>query len=363
MKKLLIRLCVFLLLVAGLGAWVGLSIKPRFNGELRSSVFDNLGPKRMASYTFGEPEVRFEQISFHDSLAYYNEGLQGEAFKFDAETGLLSGTHSKFKAQVHDGDILKFFAPGKKLVGEAIVANVNASSELLLKDAGRLHLEGNERLRVYRLFSGKAFRFYGLPGTGEHREATFLNLKAPRGHYYTEHGVLLEGKPPEPDPHAKHATGHGESFHYSPDFKPGEFHAFYRNWPMGKFWRHVQYMCSFKLGRKNGEEHYWKRDGHNEYVKNWKNGILHGKWVEWYPSGEKKINANYENGLLGGEYLTFHPNGEKSLKTHYKNGKLEGRFETWNKHGNRLFNRTYKGGIDEIWIFRKDPKEKSGGGH
>ena len=216
-----------------------------------------------------------------------------------------------------------------------------------LKGAHHLHLHGDETVRLYRPFTGTAYRFYGEPGKAG-IDTHYDTLKAPLDHFFTKEGVLLEGSPPVHDDHGGHGSGHGgghgESYHYAPNIKPGQFKEFYKSWPLGKFYRHVKYECQYKEGTKHGNEQYWQNNGHSNWKKTWNEGNLDGSFEEWYSSGEKKLNAKYLNGKLHDEYIAFHPNGEKSLKTHFKEGKLHGRYETWNAFKNRLYNLNYEYG-------------------
>jgi hypothetical protein len=352
-KKFLIGLCTFLIILASLGVWVGFSKQRKLVGDLRSSVFDSVGPSWLERYTFGQPEMLLSDLAIIDFEVFYTEIVEGKKFAFDDGSGILSATDSGFESQLKTGDTLRIYGNGDDTVAEAKVATLVSQTEAKLANANHLKLDGAKTMtvRLYRPFTGTAYRFYGEPGK-DGVETVYKSTKAPKGFYYTHHGVLVEGEPPKDDHGDGHGGGHGgthgESYAYRPSVIPGHFKSFHRNWPLSKFYRRVLYECNYKNGLKHGTEQLWQRHGHSIYNKTWENGILNGSFEEWYKSGFKKLNAEYANGKLHGEYMAFHKTGEKSLKTTYEAGKLDGRYETWNAFNKRQFNKEFEDGHEKV---------------
>jgi hypothetical protein len=352
-KKFLIGLCAFLIILASLGAWMGFSKQQKLVGDLRSSVFDSVGPSWLGRYTFGPPEMLLSDLAIIDFEVFYIEIVKGETFKFDDSSGILSATDSDFKTQLKPGDTLKVYGKGDDTVVEAQVAKLVSKTEVNVTNASHLKLDGEKTVtvRLYRPFTGTAYRFYGEPGK-DAVDTVYNSTKAPKGFYYSHHGVLVEGEPPKDDHGGGHGGGHGgthgESYAYIPSVMPGYFKPFYRNWPFFKFYRRVLYECRYENGLKHGSEQFWQRHGPNIYKKTWAKGILNGKYEEWYKSDFKKINAEYVNGKLNGEFMAFHKNGAKSLKAKYKAGKLHGRYETWNAFNKGQFNKEFEDGVEVV---------------
>ncbi|MBT3469700.1 MAG: hypothetical protein HN467_10290 [Opitutae bacterium] len=350
-KKFLIGLCAFLIILASLGAWMGFSKQRKLVGDLRSSVFDGVGPSWLASYTFGPPEMLLSDLTIINFEVFYTENVKGKKFTYDESSGILSATDSDLQSQLKQGDTLGVLVEGKET--KIKIDTIDSSSEVKLVDANPLKLDGKEivSVRLYRPFTGTAYRFYGDPGK-DGVDTVYKSTKAPKGFYFTHHGVLVEGEPPVDDHGGGHGGGHGgshgESYAYTPLAMPGHFKEFYRNWPFFKIYRRVLYECHYKDGIKHGTEQYWQRHGPSIYKKTWGNGVLNGKFEEWYESGFKKLNAEYLDGKLNGEYMAFHKTGEKSLKTKFKAGKLDGRYETWNIHNKRQYNKKFVNGQEEI---------------
>ena len=365
-KKFLIFVSIFLGGIAIVGAVVGTSMERRLPGELRPSVFKGLKPGWLGTYTFGNPEMLESELAKVDYEMFYTDRLKGKDFKLTETSGTLVAADSQFNVQLKEGDRLVFFSHGEK-TGAAEVASLTAPTEVQLAGV-HIHHHGPtpghdepgvaavDAVRLYRPFTGTAYRFYGKPGV-DGVDTVYESLKAPDGYHFNEEGELMEGNPVEHGGHGGHGGGHGggygESYTYSPTVRPGHFQAYYESWPLGKFYRHVRYRCQYREGIKDGVEEYFQANGHCEWRKTWKAGTLDGVFEEWFPSGAKKLSAAYAGGKLEGEYIAFHTNGEKKIKTHYHNGELDGRFESWNIHKNRLFNKKYENG--------KEVPEKTGG--
>ena len=393
-KKFLVGISILLGIVATLGAVVGLTMERKLPRELRSTVFESVGPQWLETYTFGAPEMLESDLVLDNFDMYYADGLEGDSFRVEAETSKLTASNSKFNVQLQPGDRLIFSKNGE-ILGEARVTEVLSATQVQLDGAlqqhglahhshgshggtggsgvhgghaghpehdghdGEVHGDAIESVRYMRRFTGVAYRFYGRSGK-DGVDTKYDTLEAPVGHHFSEDGILVEGDPVVHDDHGGHGGhggGHGESYTYSPLVRPGQFQPYHENWPLGKFYRHVKYSCGYKDGLKNGVEAYWQANGHCEWRKKWTDGVLDGTYEEWFSTGIKKLNAVYAGGLLTGEYIAFHHNGEKKIKTHFLKGELHGRLETWNINKNRLFNKMYEHGKE----MPKESKSSSAG--
>jgi antitoxin component YwqK of YwqJK toxin-antitoxin module len=358
-KKFLYGLCVIFLLIAGLGIWFTMSLQRKHAGDLRTTFLDGFEGTKLQYYSLGDPDVHISDILIKDHLAYYIENLEGTSPKFDSATNILSATDAKYSGQLVEGDLIEFRSPSDPENSQvAEVEKLLKMGSFQLVPGANLNLKGDESFRLLRPFTGTVYRFHGTRDVlGVN--ITYDTLSAPSGMYYDHHGHLHKGKPPKADDAhgGGHGGGHGEEDTHNPNKRPGIYKAYYRIWPLGKYYRHLKYECHYVDGIKSGTENYWNPDGTQPWSISWKNGKKDGRYQEWYEGGKVKLIANYKMGKLHGPYLESYPNGNFALKTNYTEGKLDGLYQTWNDNKDEVHNRRYKMG--EPW---EKPKGGGGGG-
>ncbi len=81
-----------------------------------------------------------------------------------------------------------------------------------------------------------------------------------------------------------------------------------------------KYFSDSENGPKDGEEHFFYKNGNVNKIQIWISGKRHGPMTVFYPTGEMYIESNYTKNKLNGTYTVFSKQGDILESYTYKSG-------------------------------------------